>query len=133
MSGSHASPLATMASRRPSHLDSTPGGRLGLSFESGPPTETPMMSADQPVPIATLLRALRRRWILIALCMILVPLAAVGSAYTKKEVYQASADLLFRSPGFDDKILGNTSLNSPSLSSNTDRTAATNLQLIELP
>jgi succinoglycan biosynthesis transport protein ExoP len=92
-----------------------------------------MMSADQPVPLATLLRALRRRWILIAICMILVPAAAIGSAYSKKEVYQASADLLFRSPGFDDKILGNTSLNSPSLSSNTDRTAATNLQLIELP
>jgi receptor protein-tyrosine kinase len=79
--------------------------------------------------LTTFLRALRRRWLLFAVCVILAPLAAVLTTRAGEERYEASASLLFRDPGFDDQILGNQSLQS---FSDERREAATNLELVSL-
>jgi capsular exopolysaccharide synthesis family protein len=75
------------------------------------------------------LEALRRRIVLVLLCVILVPLAAVGLSLTQEKEYTATAALLFRNPGFDREIVGNGVLLP---STDPDREAATNLRLVSL-
>src|SRR3954470_7388405 len=70
----------------------------------------------------------RRLWIL-AMCVVLVPVAAlVVSAFQQKE-YTAKAFLLFRDPQFDQKLFGSTFVPN---SADPERQAATNLELVSL-
>src|SRR5438270_11488255 len=80
--------------------------------------------------LAEMIRVLRRRWPVLAVCLILSIAAAVGYSLLQQQQYTASAQLLFRDPGFDQQLFG-TSFFSP----NQDPTqqAATNQHLVELP
>jgi succinoglycan biosynthesis transport protein ExoP len=74
-------------------------------------------------------RALRRRRGIIILCILLVPLAAVGVALLQDERWKASASLLFRDPQFAQQLFGSS---FDSGSGDPQRAAATNLELVSL-
>lgn len=75
-----------------------------------------------------LLGVLRRRILVILGCVVLVAGAALGFSLLQTKEYSATASLLFRDPGFDQKLFGSQAFNS------TDpvREAATNLNLVSL-
>jgi capsular exopolysaccharide synthesis family protein len=75
------------------------------------------------------LEALRRRIVLVLLCIFLVPLAAVALSLIQEKQYTATSALLFRDPGFDQELFG-TAVLLPQTDS--DREAATNLRLVSL-
>jgi len=62
-------------------------------------------------------------------CALIVPATAFGYSLLQEKEYSASASLLFRDPGFAQKLFG-TSFFTPS--SDPDREAATNLRLVSL-
>lgn len=72
---------------------------------------------------------LRRRSRLIFLCFVLATGSAIVFSLVQRKQYSASASLLFRDPGFDQKLF-NSTFQQP----NTDpaREAATNVQLVTL-
>jgi receptor protein-tyrosine kinase len=76
-----------------------------------------------------LLRTLRRRRALIALCSVLAVASALGFSIIQHKQYSASASLLFRDPGFDQKLFGSNFLPP---STDPTREAATNAQLVSL-
>ena len=79
--------------------------------------------------LTTLARVLRRRmWIAIA-CAVIVPATAFAYSSMQEKEYSATASLLFRDPGFAQKLFG-TQFFTPS--SDPDREAATNLRLVSL-
>jgi succinoglycan biosynthesis transport protein ExoP len=75
------------------------------------------------------LRALRRRWWLVPTCWVIVVATAAVFSFTAQKQYSASSGLLFRDPGFDQKLFGTTFL-----APNKDpaREAATNVKLVSL-
>lgn len=75
------------------------------------------------------LRVIRRHWKLFTLCALLVPAIAVAVSLQQPKKYEASASLLFRDPGFDQKLFGSTFF-SPT--QDPDREAATNVELVSL-
>jgi succinoglycan biosynthesis transport protein ExoP len=78
---------------------------------------------------AVTLRALRRRWWLVPTCWVIVVATAAAFSFTAQKQYSASSGLLFRDPGFDQKLFGTTFL-----APNKDpvREAATNVKLVSL-
>ncbi len=84
---------------------------------------------EHPSTIPDTLRTLRRRISLIALCAVLVPASAFGFSQTQEKQYTASASLLFRDPGFDQKVFGSETFEG---SSDPAREAATNVELVSL-
>src|SRR3954447_19303594 len=74
-------------------------------------------------------RALRRRWWIFALFVVLAPAVAYVVSASQEKEYSASADLLFRDPGLDQKLFGSTFLSN---SSDPEREAATNVRLVSL-
>jgi succinoglycan biosynthesis transport protein ExoP len=79
--------------------------------------------------LAGALRALRRRWWLVPICWVLVVASATVFSLTAQKQYSADAGLLFRDPGFDQKLFGTTFL-APSR--DPAREAATNVKLVSL-
>lgn len=79
--------------------------------------------------IRHVIRVLRRRVLVIALCFVLTPLAAYAFSASQQKMYSSSSSLLFRDPQFDQKLFG-----SQSLPPSTDpaREAATNVKLVSL-
>lgn len=79
--------------------------------------------------VYSILEALRRRWLLVVACVILVPAATVALSLSRPKKYTASISVLFRNPGFDQTLFG-----APVLGPSTDATreAATNVRLIDL-
>ena len=79
--------------------------------------------------LARTVRALRRRWWVVAMCWVLVVGTALTYSVTAEKKYSADAGLLFRDPGFDQKLFGTTFL-----APNRDpaREAATNVKLVSL-
>ena len=79
--------------------------------------------------LAGTLRALRRRWWLVLMCWLIVVATAAAWSFTATKEYSAVAGLLFRDPGFDQKLFGTTFL-----APNKDpaREAATNVKLVSL-
>jgi succinoglycan biosynthesis transport protein ExoP len=65
----------------------------------------------------------------ILLCAVLTPAAAFAFSASQQKQYSASASLLFRDPGFDQKIFGTTALPP---STDPAREAATNVRLVSL-
>ena len=53
-----------------------------------------------------ILRSLRRRLGVLILCMVTVPAVAFAVSSSQEKQYTASASLLFRDPGFDQKLFG---------------------------
>ena len=75
------------------------------------------------------LRALRHRWWLILLCWVVVVATALLFSVSAQKQYAATAELLFRDPGFDQKLFGTTFV-TPSV--DPARAAATNVKLVSL-
>ncbi len=71
---------------------------------------------------------LRRRIWVVALCAMLVAGAALGASLLQTKQYSATASLLFRDPGFDQRLFGSQAFNS----TDPAREAATNLNLVSL-
>jgi tyrosine-protein kinase len=76
------------------------------------------------------IEALRRRAGLVVLCIVLVPLAALGLSLVQQKQYTATIALLFRNPGLDQEILGRGNILFPPI--DADQEAATNLRLVDL-
>ena len=76
------------------------------------------------------IEALRRRVGLVVLCIVLVPLAALGLSLAQQKQYTATIAILFRNPGFDQAILGHGNILFPPI--DADQEAATNLRLVDL-
>jgi tyrosine-protein kinase len=106
----------------------TNGGAPGLP----PPTGARFgdeLASSQALDFETVVRVLRRRRWLIVLCFLLVTGATVGYDLTQTKKYSATATLLFRDPGFDQKFFG-----APVLAPNVDpeREQETNVGLVSL-
>ncbi|MGC1814515.1 MAG: polysaccharide biosynthesis tyrosine autokinase, partial [Solirubrobacterales bacterium] len=76
------------------------------------------------------IEALRRRVGLVVLCIVLVPLAALGLSLAQEKQYTATIAILFRNPGLDQEILGHGNILFPPI--DADQEAATNLRLVDL-
>jgi tyrosine-protein kinase len=72
---------------------------------------------------------LRRRAGLIALCVVIATVAALGISLLQEKQYSASASLLFRNPGFAESLFGNSVTTS---ATDPTREAATNEKLVGL-
>lgn len=81
------------------------------------------------VDLSAVLRVLRRRIVVVMLCVLLVPASALAFSLIREKQYSASASLLFRDPQLDQKLFGSTFL-APS--NDPDREAATNVKLVSL-
>lgn len=75
------------------------------------------------------LLVLKRRRGIIVVCVAVAAVAALVVSLLLPTTYTASASLLFRNPGFDQSLFGNTVL-APS--SDPSREAATNVRLVSL-
>ena len=76
------------------------------------------------------LTVVRRRWWIIVACFVVAAVASFGYSLTRHKQYTATATLLFRNPGFDQKLFG-TAFVAQQL--DPAREAATNLDLVGLP
>src|SRR5438552_1658580 len=94
---------------------------------------TPRMDSknDQNSPggARSLWRRIRRRWLIVVVCLLVAPIAAVAVSLMQPKRYSASATLLFRDPALDQKLFGSSTF-APS--GDPAREAATNLQLVSL-
>lgn len=75
------------------------------------------------------MRVLRRRLVPLALCVILVPVAAYAYSTTRPKQYKATADLLVRDLDLAQKLFGSSSFTS---TTDPQREANTNLKLVAL-
>jgi len=78
--------------------------------------------------LTDILGILRRRILVILGCLILVAGAALGFSLLQTKQYSATASLLFRDPGFDQRLFGAQAFSTP----DPAREAATNLNLVSL-
>jgi capsular exopolysaccharide synthesis family protein len=113
--------------------DRPPADVLGrpLATPEVPPPGTTTVAARgrEGLSLQHLIRRLRRRWVVIAACAILTPIAAFVYSSTQTDEYQTSATLLFRASNpamelFPDR--GTPVVGDPA------RTAATNVGLVSL-
>ena len=74
-----------------------PSSRYGGAFPADP---------GDAKPGARALAILRRNWALLLTCLIVVPGAALVFSLAQEKEYTATASLLFRDPGLDDKLFG---------------------------
>lgn len=84
---------------------------------------------DRQSLVDRLLAIAQRNAKLLAICAVLVPLVALTYSLIQEPRYTASASLLFRDPGLDEKLFGGTSLFQED---DPQRAAATNLKLVSL-
>jgi succinoglycan biosynthesis transport protein ExoP len=89
------------------------------------------MSHDQqaPMDVRGFLSVLRRRKLILFVCVIVLPAAAVALSLTQPKKYTASASLLFRNTELDERVFG-SQVFTPS--EDPAREAATNAELISL-
>jgi capsular exopolysaccharide synthesis family protein len=80
-------------------------------------------------PLRDVVAALRRRALIIVIAAVALPAGALAYSLDSEDQYTATAKLLFRDPGFDQKLLG-----GPVLAPSVDpaREAATNIGLVSL-
>ena len=80
-------------------------------------------------PLRDVIAALRRRALIIVIAIVALPAGALAYSLNSEDQYTATAKLLFRDPGFDQKLLG-----GPVLAPSVDpaREAATNIGLVSL-
>jgi receptor protein-tyrosine kinase len=94
---------------------------MNTANDSTDPDESGLGSRD-------VLTALRRRIGLIALCVLVTAGAALGFSVLQEEQYTAEASLLFRDPGFDQRLFGGSVFQVE----DETREAATNVELVSL-
>lgn len=94
-----------------------------------PTDATPPHSSSDALPLHDLLAALRRRMPIVIAAAVVLASAALAYSLQSEKQYTATAKLLFRDPGFDQKLFGSSIL-APS--QDPDREAATNVSLVSL-
>jgi capsular exopolysaccharide synthesis family protein len=99
-----------------------------------PRNEAPAAPPASAVPVEEsalrdVIATLRRRSTILLVCVVALPAGALGYSLSAGKEYTATAKLLFRDPGFDQKLLG-----GPVLAPSVDpaREAATNIGLVSL-
>jgi receptor protein-tyrosine kinase len=80
--------------------------------------------------IESVLAVLRRRWWVIAVCVLVVGVSAGAFSLIQRKQYTASASLLFENPGFDQMLFGTSVLSQTSSATNP---SATSIDLLSLP
>src|SRR4051812_44104130 len=83
----------------------------------------------ETLSLQSFISLLRRRIVVVIVCAVAAPAAALALSLSQQKEYSASASLLFRDPGFDQKLFGAPFV-EPSV--NRERDAATNLRLASL-
>jgi capsular exopolysaccharide synthesis family protein len=86
-------------------------------------------AAIRGADLASVLSLLRRRWLIIALCVVVTAGASLFLSLSEQKKYSAAASLLFRDPGIDQKLFGGSYF-APS--GDPSRDAATNTSLVSL-
>jgi len=89
------------------------------------------MTTNEPesgINLRSIGRAVRRRLGVFILVVLLAPAAALGFSLSQEDEYQATAELLFRDPGLDQKLFGSTFFSE----GDPQREAATNVKLVSL-
>lgn len=94
-----------------------------------PTPDVATQAASDELPLHDLLVALRRRIFIVLAAAVILASAALAYSLQSEKQYTATAKLLFRDPGFDQKLFGSSIL-APS--SDPDREAATNVSLVSL-
>src|SRR5215207_10418603 len=94
-----------------------------------PPADATQSTTPDALSLGHILRVLGRRWLIILAMVALVSGAALAYSLLTTEQYTTTAKLLFRDPGFDQKLFGSTVL-APS--NDPAREAATNVSLVSL-
>jgi tyrosine-protein kinase len=89
----------------------------------------PDSGAPRGLDAQALLLFLRRRWLVIVLTVLAAVGTAVALSVTQEKKYTATASLLFRDPGLDQKLFGSSYF---ARSADPSREAATNTQLVGL-
>lgn len=89
-----------------------------------------MSAGHDDTTLEQILRVLRRRWHLIAICVILVAGTAILFSLLQQDKYTASASLLFDNTQFDQELFGS---NFTTAATDPTRDAATNIDLVSLP
>jgi succinoglycan biosynthesis transport protein ExoP len=84
------------------------------------------VTGDGGRPISSILR---RRALLILLCALLTPGVTLAYSLTREKEYSGTASLLFRDPGFDQKVFGSAALPP---STDPAREGETNVRLVSL-
>src|SRR4051794_11092043 len=84
---------------------------------------------DDESAVQNLAASLRRRMAILVLAIIALPVGALAYSLTAEKQYTATAKLLFRDPGFDQRLFGGQVL-APSV--DPAREAATNVGLVSL-
>jgi succinoglycan biosynthesis transport protein ExoP len=85
-------------------------------------------TVETEAPTGGIARALVRRAWLIGACVLLAAGAALVVSLLQTKQYTANASLLFRDPGFDERIFGHSVFEN----TDPDREAATNVRLVSL-
>ena len=88
-----------------------------------PPGQRGQATVDRLLTVA------RRNLKLLLVCVLVVPAVALIYSLAQDKEYTASASLLFRDPGLDDALLGDSLFNQDD---DPERAAATNLRLVSL-
>jgi succinoglycan biosynthesis transport protein ExoP len=105
-------------------------GRPLATPELSPPgTTTIAARTREGLSLQHLIRRLRRRWIVIAACTILTPIAAFVYSSTQPDEYQASSTLLFRASNPAMELFPDR---GTPVAADPTRTAATNVGLVSL-
>ncbi len=94
-----------------------------------PPADFAQSQSSDELPLHDFLRALRRRLPMVLGAAIAIATAALVFSLRAEKQYTATAKLLFRDPGFDQRLFGSSIL-APS--QDPDREAATNVGLVSL-
>lgn len=103
---------------------------------SGPPPPVDGAAATSATPagkattLEELMLTVRRRWHLVAICVVLVAGAAIGFSLLQQDRYTATASLLFQNTQFDQELFGS---NFTAGAADPTREAATNIDLVSLP
>src|SRR6478752_3759523 len=88
-----------------------------------------MESTTPQSALSPRLAVLRRHLRVVLICALLTPAAALGFSLVQQKEYLATASLLFRDPGLDQKVFGST-FQQPT--QDPTRQAATNVRLVSL-
>ena len=83
----------------------------------------------EQIDLRAALRGLRRRILLIVVCVVVVAGSALGFSLSQEKQYSAEASLLFRDPGFDQRLFGASSFEG---TLDPARDAETNVRLVSL-
>src|SRR5215213_1869859 len=94
-----------------------------------PPADATQSTSADSLSHVHILRVLRRRWLVVLGVVALIGGAALAYSLLSTKQYTTTAKLLFRDPGFDQKLFGSTAA-APSL--DPAREAATNVSLVSL-